>query len=779
MTLMMDDDAERAAIDAERAAKRNEADTVELARRLREGGAGVPDPSEERGDVLEGLVDRAIVDVGAAFLPSVLDALADMHDNEPPVFAVLLARLKKETDVSITDLRQAVATVARRLKRDRTAAQQKREMDARQEAARQKFETEMALVPEEFHSHFYEDEDRKYSMRPGRIHVRDADGRQLCARYSARIVAEIVLRNGVRESRFYDLELIVDGAMRKARVAAEEFHAMRWPQLIGADVITEAGTKARESTRAAIQSASGSPPVKMEYALTGWQQIGGESVYLHAGGTLGAECGVTVNLESRLGKLAWLALPKPLQGEDLAAGVDQCLQLMFADRAITAPLCVAPWRAVLGENRNVLFVYGTQKIGKTTAILWAQNHFSTRYTTTDVPMSWTSTPFGIRAALAMAGDMVLLVDDYRPTQDPKHAATFNEIVRNVTDGTSRTKGTIDSTTQQDPAPRALPIVSGETRPRTDSVASRLVLIPMFERLSITSEQVEEFNRWAREGRFSGTMAAYITWLAPRLAEVRRGYRSATEQLTQRLVKITKEGRSAAAIAGLFAGAFPFLRFAVEIKAIAEEQGKQVQQQLIDVAYELAAGQINNQEQEDVVARFFSYLSSAIRSGSAHLTNSERRAPENCAHWGWQVMDSSQEDKIIEKNDGGVIEIEAKFRPAGKWVGVVGRKGLLYLDRNAAYRVVKDLCKQADEPFAVDVEGLMLQLEQRGVLQKTASTGSIVRLSVAESPDAAQKRQRSGFICVSQDQLCGLPLYEPTGRTCRQDGENNTETDDGK
>lgn len=800
------DDAERAALEAERNAARasatrekpDQALAREIAERLRSFGAegisaesaidgggngGEPPSNADTSatpdeDPLDTLAERAKADPSVAFLPSALEALLSLKEDEPFAFQQLWMQLKRETKIPMTALREQLDELARDAKRQ--AKQREKEqlraaaMDRVQAKrdAREERRAEAKRVADEIRAaHFYTSDDERLEMRPGEIITLNRRGdEETVAHYSARIAAEVHHDTGARDVRMYEMEVVSGRDIRRFDIKAEDFGSMKWTALAGADVVTAAGPKARDLARECIQLASRPIPKRHEYGFTGWRTIDGSPAYLHAGGAITDEApreSIVVKLPEGAHKLKYFKLPAPLEGDDLKRGIQQCLQLMFALPDFTGPLCAAAWRAVLGDNRNVLFVVGGQKNGKTTAMLWAQNHFATKFTTADVPLTWDSTAFGVRAALATIGDAVLLVDDYRPLQDPKHEPVFVAIVRNVSDGTSRSKGTIDSTVVQDPTPRALLFASGETRPKIDSVNSRLVVLPLGGRLPLESEDVAQFNEWAREGRFAGTMAAYITWLADgdRLAKIRHTFAAESEQFATELQAITREGRSAKAVASLWAGVLPFLRWAAKTGAITIDEGREAAEAIGQMFRELAHKQIDEQQSEDASARFIDYLRSALRSGQAHLTTSKRQAPDEPGRWGWQIADSGQEDRVATSSTGQTYEVRAKWVARGRCIGVL-RAEHAYIDRKAALGLVQKMCAEAKENFTVDAVGLTEQLLRRGFLAKVEGPADspksrTVRAWVASTTTGSEMVQRSGYLCMRAALLSDEIAEDPT------------------
>jgi hypothetical protein len=799
------DDAERAALDAERRAARASATKEkpdhalarEMAERFRSfgaegisaegafggGGGGEPPSNDDTAsmpdeDPLDGLLERAIADKSVVFLPAVLESLSAFELENKAAFEQLLSRLKSEAKVGLVELRKSITKTGQRILDEREARRQEEGRKHRQQRAEEQREAASRAreeCPEEFQPHFafFEGEDVKYAMAPGHLHARietdTGNSRTVTLAYfSARIASETRHIDAVSESSIYDIEIIADNKMHRVRVPAEEFASMKWTALAGAEAALGAGARARDEARAAIQVLSKPVPKKVEFGMLGWRKLDGQNVFVHAGGLIGApeNMAAAVRLSDKIGNIGQLALPAALSGEDLKHGVLQCLQVMTAHPAITIPLCIAPWRAVLGENRVTLFVYGTQKIGKSTAVMWAQNHFGTKFSVKNTPIEWSSTAFGIRAALAAAGDMPLLVDDYRPKHDPNQERVFGDIVRSVHGGNSRAKGTIRSTLVQDPIPRALLLATGEERPKKESVVSRTVMMKIRERLPLDAGEVEEYNEWAREGRFAATMAAYIAWLAEgdRLAKVRKRFAEHAAELERRVSKSTNEGRTASAVASLWAGVLPFLGWACEVVgAITDDERKDALAVIEQTMTELAAEQIQQQESEDIVARFFRYLSSAISSGRAHLTDRYHRAPPDPGAWGWVLSDSEQGQQSRRGPNGEEVPLEPRFRPGGTRVGVhLGDN--VQLDRAAAVSVVQRMCKELEEPFAIDIDGLTDQLYQRGLLVKVSGDPSNPRsrtVRVMQSTHPGGKGVQLSGLVVRTALLRGETIQPPT------------------
>ena len=148
------------------------------------------------------------------------------------------------------------------------------------------------------------------------------------ANFTAEIVADIERDSGAERQRFFEIRTEVDGRGATFRIPAGEFEAMRWVvEQAGARAVLAPGYPAREHARAAIQLLS-DPVHRRSYAHTGWRQIDGDWVYLHAGGAIGAD-GLDEAVEVDVhGSLARYVLPAPPAGDRLRAAVRASLSLL-------------------------------------------------------------------------------------------------------------------------------------------------------------------------------------------------------------------------------------------------------------------------------------------------------------------------------------------------------------------------------------------------------------------------------------------------------------------
>jgi hypothetical protein len=156
------------------------------------------------------------------------------------------------------------------------------------------------------------------------------------------------------------------------------------------------------------------------YTFTGWHDCDGERGFLSASGWLGLD-GLNDQVRVYLGtnNLRHYALPK--EEIDREGAVRATLEfLQLGPRKVTAPLWAAMYAAPLTSLRPlnaVLSVYGTTQSGKSTLAHLALTHFGTDFIQGrdyHAPIDWTSTVTAIEAAMFLAKDVPLVIDDFAP-----------------------------------------------------------------------------------------------------------------------------------------------------------------------------------------------------------------------------------------------------------------------------------------------------------------------------------------------------------------------------
>lgn len=300
--------------------------------------------------------------------------------------------------------------------------------------------------------------------------------------------------------------------------------SLPWPGLI-LDLTTRG-----KSTALTAAMLSGSMPRQMarRYTATGWRQLDGRDVFIHAGGGIDADGHVDLPHVALDGPLGVYAMRPPTTDvTELQYAVrDGLSPLLHLPSAIIAPLIGMSFRAVFGSPQASLHLVGEPGSGKTSitrcaAMSWfapemrehgrgARKHvFSALEDTGD-------TLKGMLNALSAIADLPTLIDDYK---GPKAAARLGALQSTIWNGGGRTTSNRDRGRDTSGAPRCVPITTGETS-STGSSATRALTIrvgadalvgPTGDIFALMSGLERRDNRWAR-----GTLgASFIQWVAGR------------------------------------------------------------------------------------------------------------------------------------------------------------------------------------------------------------------------------------------------------------------------
>lgn len=464
-----------------------------------------------------------------------LPALAHLAESDPAEFAHSRAIIK-QTRISLRDLEAALAPLRREIRR------------AREEA----------------------DPAGSYRILYGGIMC----GQALLSNWSGRIVEEIVLDDGIERSLTFALEgSLPDGtALPRIEISASDYQYMRWPiERWGARAVVMAGRDNAEHLRCALQMLSGPVPRRTVYTHIGWREIGGQWVYLQAGGAIGSDgamAGVDVTLPDALARYV---LPTPLNGDALVEAVRASLGLLdgLAPDRIMVPLFAGVYRAVLGDTDFALHLAGLTGVFKTEVAALAQQHYGAGMDSRHLPASWSSTCNALEGLAFTAKDALFVVDDFAPMGSTIDLQRMHREAERVLQAQGNRAGRqrmrADATLRPAKPPRGLIMSTGEDVPRGHSVQAR-ILVPKVRAGDVDSGRLTACQRDAAAGLYALAMAGYLHWLAPQYVTVRGDLRAKVTALRDRAIGGAAHRRTPELVANLFVGIELFLDFAEAIGA---------------------------------------------------------------------------------------------------------------------------------------------------------------------------------------------------------------------
>jgi hypothetical protein len=478
------------------------------------------------------------------------------------------------------------------------------------------------------------------------VQTKDGPAEKPLCNFAARIAEQIVHDDGVE----HRLSFVVEGSLPngtplpRAEVAGDQFAWMRWPvEVWGMQAVVFAGAGTADHLRVALQLLSGDVPRRTIYGHTGWREVGGHWVYLHAGGAIGAD-GVVDGVEVRLpGALGRFVLPVPPQGAELLAAVQASLgMLALGPMCVVVPILASVFRAVLTECDFGLHVVGRTGAFKTEAAALAQQHFGAGMDARNLPGNWASTGNALEALAFAAMHGLLCVDDFSPTGSTADVQRYHReadrLFRAQGNRAGRGRCRTDGSVNAPRPPRGLVLSTGEDVPRGHSLRARLLVIEV-ARGDIDRALLTEAQRAAAGGLYAACLAGFLRWLALRYGDIRAGLRREHAELRDRARGDGQHARTPGVLADLALGMKYFLAFAVEVGAITAEERDDLERRCWAALGEAAAAHCGDVDAAEPCDQFLRLLAGVLASGRGHIADGNGGPPEHAERWGWRRAES--------------------------------------------------------------------------------------------------------------------------------------------
>lgn len=302
-------------------------------------------------------------------------------------------------------------------------------------------------------------------------------------------------------------------------VLAEKFSDMKWlDSAWQGRARMEPGRGVADRVRHAIQVRSGSYPTTTTYTHTGWREIDGKQVYLHASGAIGAD-NVQVRLSDKLAKFDFGT--KQLTENEVKDAIAMSFTFLWAATAeITYPLLaltyLAPLRSFF-DPRFIVAIIGRSGTRKTALAIELQRHFGTGFRQDgDMPLNFVSTITAIEGMLFAAKDGLTVVDDFFPRRSGRDAEAQDQraslIARSVGNGQARERSRANLSSQISRPPRSVVLITAEVDPVPPGVDESAANRTLKLHLQADDVDKEELGRVQRLGKPWVAMRAYIEWL---------------------------------------------------------------------------------------------------------------------------------------------------------------------------------------------------------------------------------------------------------------------------
>jgi DNA polymerase-1 len=479
--------------------------------------------------------------------------------------------------------------------------------------------------------------------------------------FTAEIKAETISDDGVTKTRSFEVEghTAAGESLPTIILIPDDFKSDLWPMRHwGAVANVSASPGTASHLRAAIQENS-EPEIVRVYTHTGWQELDGRWVFLHAAGAIGAP-GIRTELH---GRLAHYTLPD--RATDVADAVRLSLKFLdVAPREITLPLFAAVYHAPLQSFLpfvSTIWLEGPTGSLKTTLATAAIAHFGD-FSMNAMPAAWHDTLASIENTIFLAKDVLAVIDDFAP----RAAENWEElrrkgehILRSIGNRAGRKRMTPDLSERPERPPRSMIIVTGEDLPNGQSILSRILPVHL-ERGQVNTAMLSELQD--KQGRLPHAMTSYIEWLLPRLDGI-------GERLHERLVarraefqKSENHLRTPEALAHLMVSIELFSEFAVDMGAFDKREAEHFVDQAASILRQLGDVQGDAVAEEDSPDRFMTQLRELVVQGKVEIAEDREAKLEQGA--GFQQIGWRDKDAVYLLPEATLAAVGSAMRAAG-------------------------------------------------------------------------------------------------------------------
>jgi len=483
--------------------------------------------------------------------------------------------------------------------------------------------------------------------------------------FTAQITEEIARDDGQETTRVFGVEGRLDTGQPLPRVQVDgtRFASMSWVAANwGVRAIVRAGQATTDKLREAIQLFSQDASTRHVYTHTGWREIGGQRVYLTAGGALGLD-GVEVSLDEKLQRYRL-----PLQPTQAREGMAASLRFLdIAPASVTYPIWAAMYLAPLTPILTPDFVtwaYGPTGSLKSTTLALALCHYGA-FTRNTLPASWEATENFLEKLAFLAADAPLCIDDFAPMATHHDAQQMERnavrIVRAAGNRSGRGRLRSDLAFRPTYSPRGVVLATGEQLPNGISVLARIVGIE-FRTGSVNLEGLTCAQ--AEAELYPQVMASYILWLRGQWENLTVTLPETWQDLRGRVMGAAHL-RVAEFYSTLFLALDLGLSFAVETKAITQAEADERRAQGEAALVELAKAQGERVQGERPTLRFLGVLRELFAQGKAFLKPTESTSMGGeCL--GWQdedylyLLSAATYNRVAKfcREEGGYFPVKA-------------------------------------------------------------------------------------------------------------------------
>jgi hypothetical protein len=530
--------------------------------------------------------------------------------------------------------------------------------------------------------------------------------------FIARILSQIIESDGVEETRYFEIEGIVNSETRTFTILASEFRSLGWlATYLGGGAVIVPPAEDRE-VAAAIQLLSPQDvPVRIRHTHTGWIHQGGRDVFLDARGAIGAE-----------GRIAGIDVALPPQFENCfledSGSPESQVEAIRASFAITETgplehtvlLLAAAYQAPVEQPADSTFICGSSGMFKSCQLALSLQHFGCKMDHLHPTESFASTINALREVAFKGKDVLVGIDDYSRPPDHYQASDLDAkaeaLFRGIGNRVGRSRAARDGSLRAARPPRATVISTGTQLPPADDVQARLTVIyarkDVVDRQALTRSQQD-----GAAGLFAQSMFGFVKWLARDRQGRLDWYRQRVLDLRRRFQDEDAHPRTAPAMAAKMAALELVIEYGCDSGAFSDTQVEEWNAKFLAALIQAAENQSPDRSFVDVAERFIGLLRDALAAGRCYLTNRTGAMPpvDLARTCGWRNTPSSSSSNPPTLVASG---------PMIGWLEGPDWEDL-YLNPSESLAVAQKLSQDTKQPLVIGERDLRRRLLEAGYL----------------------------------------------------------------
>ncbi|MDP3875421.1 MAG: cell wall-binding protein [Methylobacter sp.] len=552
---------------------------------------------------------------------------------------------------------------------------------------------------------------------------------------------QLILDDGLRQEVAFEIATKQRwrGELPTVNIPATQYQAMAWPlRHYGGRAIIESDQASARKLATAILILSGDIPITVIYQHSGWRIIDGHYRYLSGSGALSA-AGLDDKIRVELGDghMQKFSLPPPDQNPgDKAQLLFGLLHLAPKNPALGVALFCGVTRAVLGECLPIdfsIYLAGQSGSQKSEAAALAQACFG-EFDARSLPGNFNDTETVGEIKLHRAKDGVFVIDDRAPAanqaEESRQQAKSDRWFRGVGNQAGRGRCNADMTVKAAYFPRCMIVSTGEDLPKGASLLGRMLVIET-KRGDVNLSSLTALQLLSRRGEHAAAMSNFITWLAPRLVDLKKRFPDLVRDLRDQALNdpdkfASSHPRAADIYASCYAAADIYMEYCCDVNGISVIHATELME-TIDAGLKSAIrAQHQYQKANDEVERFVALLRGSFASGECHICSHLNQGPpvSNPHLWGWRAA-----------------EVGGEKIGRGQMIGWINEvKGEIWLEPEALFKTVQKFASSQNDPILMNKSTLWKRLLERGLLAELEiDKNGVKRPDIKRSVDGGRKR----------------------------------------